>query len=81
MEVLKNDRSKIDKIIASTLVADFGLSDGEILVIQILGTSRISTAPEVFSDNLVDKSIPDCPVTITDGELSEDQKWQGELKE
>jgi hypothetical protein len=54
-------------------VTDLGLSDGEILVLQIPCTSRISTAPEAFSDNLVDKS------TTGDDEPSEDTV--GELKE
>jgi hypothetical protein len=70
-EVLKNDRNAITRIYANEQVADLGLSDGEILVIQILGTSRISTVPEAFSDNLVDQGIV--------YKSSEDQAW--ELKE
>jgi hypothetical protein len=53
-KVLKNDRNAITRIDANKQVADLGLSDGEILVVQILSTSRISTVPEAFSDNLVD---------------------------
>lgn len=48
----RNPNDIIKKIDPRTKVADLKLSDDDILVLQILsGTSRISTAPEAFSDN------------------------------
>jgi len=79
LEVLKNDRDAMTRLQEYEQVADLGLSDGEIVVIQLLGTSRISTAPEAFSDNLVDQSIHNHPVTTIDDDESEDQV--GNLKE
>ena len=62
LEVLKKDPNIVEKIYGNERVADLGLSEGVILVIEILGTSRISTAPEAFSDDLVDQGIHDHPV-------------------
>jgi hypothetical protein len=72
LKALKNDRSIIEKICPKERVTDLGLSDGEILVLQIPCTSRI-LLPEAFSDNLVDKSTTgdDEPLEDTVGELKE----------
>jgi N-acyl-D-aspartate/D-glutamate deacylase len=63
LEVLKNDRNAVKEIDGNEQVVDLGLSDGEILLIQIPSTSHISTVTEAFSDNLVDQSIHDHPAT------------------
>jgi hypothetical protein len=88
LELLKNDRSKVCEIEANVVLDNIGLSDDDMLAMQVQGTSRISTAPEAFSDNLVDEGILKIPVIDThlraspvSAAPSEYQERQGELKE
>jgi hypothetical protein len=50
----------IKRVFEDMKVGDLKFTDNQILLLQIIntGTSRISTAPEPFSDNLVLKGVP-----------------------
>lgn len=57
-DINANDLNTINDVSEGERVANLGLSDGQILLVQIMPrTPHISTAPETFSDNLVHKAV------------------------